>query len=120
MSERPLDLVAELAVPELALGRRRRVVRARPLAERLRVEPALALDRAALVLARVHRDAEQPGRELGVAPEAVQLPEDLEEDLLRHVLGVLRVSQEPPGEREDPPSVLVVESLEAAREPTPA
>lgn len=40
-------------------------------------------------------DAEHPGPQRALAPERAQLREDDEQDLLRRVLGVLRVAQHP-------------------------
>ena len=76
------------------------------------------------VLALVGRDAQQPGRELRLAPEAVDGLEHDDEDLLRDVLGLVAVAEHPVDEAEDLVSVetddlgerLLVAFLEAGDE----
>src|SRR6478752_1812032 len=49
----------------------------------------------------VVRDLEQPGRELEVRPVAVEMREDLDEGVLRQVLGELAIAHHTEDERED-------------------
>ena len=59
-----------------------------------------------MVDAEVPADADQPGLEVGAAVERVQRLEDLEEDVLRQVLGLVVPPDELVGEVEDLAPVL--------------
>ncbi len=70
---------------------------------------------AHVVQTDVDRDAPQPGRELGLAPERVQLLPEANENVLRHVPGQRLVVRHAAGESVDPPRVFVVQCLEGGR-----
>ena len=57
------------------------------------------------VLAVVHRDPVEPGRELRFLAKRVDLLEDRDEHFLRHVLGFMAVSEHPVADVVDPVAV---------------
>jgi hypothetical protein len=72
--------------------------------------PFLA-DAAVVVDAQVAADADQPGLEVGAAIEGVERPEDLQEDVLGEVLGLVVLADELVGDVEDLPPVLPDDGL---------
>ena len=67
---------------------------------------ALLADAAVVIDAEVAADADQPGLEVGAAIEGVERLEDLQEDVLRQILGLVVPADELVGDVEDLPPVL--------------
>ena len=64
------------------------------------------------ILAKVDGDAKDPRRQLRIASEQRNPPEDVNEDLLREILGLGPISDHAEHEREDPPLVNSDERIE--------
>jgi len=64
--------------------------------------------------AEVHGDSINPGRELRVAPKLIDRLEDLHEDFLRQVLGLVAPAEHPEHQREDAPLIEDDELVNAA------
>jgi hypothetical protein len=57
------------------------------------------------ILTEVHGDPINPGRELRVAPKLIDRLEDLHEDFLRQVLGLVAAPEHAKDQREHPPLI---------------